>query len=295
MRYTTILSTTELAVHLTDPDWAIIDCRFALADTGKGRKDYLQAHIPGALYAHLDEHLSGPIISGRTGRHPLPTVERFAETLSVWGIDERVQVVVYDDAGGVYAGRLWWMLRWLGHDAVAVLDGDWRAWQREQRPTVSGAQNRPYRTFTPAVRPQVQVDADDVLANLHNPARKLFDARSADRYRGENEMIDARAGHIPGAFSAFYGPNLTAEGYFQKPQTLYKRFSALLGETPASDCVMYCGSGVSAVHNLLAMEIAGLSGARLYIGSWSHWITDTNRPVMTGDGVNADIMTGEVA
>jgi thiosulfate/3-mercaptopyruvate sulfurtransferase len=283
MSYSTILSITELLAHLDDPAWVVVDCRFSLADTERGWRDYQRAHIPGAVYAHLDRDLSGPIVPGHTGRHPLPDAERFAETLSAWGIDNQTQVVVYDDAGGVNAGRLWWMLRWLGHDAVALLDGDWRAWQRSGLPVVSGVESRTPRRFTAAVRPLLQVHADEVLHNLHHPEVKLIDARSTDRFRGENETIDPKAGHIPGAFSAFYGPNLTEDGYFLPAEQLRARFLDLLQETPPDRCVLYCGSGVSAIHNLIAMEIAGLPGARLYVGSWSEWITDPERPIATGE------------
>ncbi|HQY94984.1 rhodanese-like domain-containing protein, partial [Caldilinea sp.] len=153
MAFTTLISSEEVAAHLDDPAWVIVDCRFALAEPAKGRRDYLAAHIPGAVYAHLDEDLSSPPLPGKTGRHPLPASEDFAAQLSAWGIDDQVQVVVYDDASSVYAGRLWWMLRWLGHDAVAVLDGDWRAWQAEERPTRGGAEQRAPRAFTPRPRP----------------------------------------------------------------------------------------------------------------------------------------------
>lgn len=283
MPYSTILSTTELLAHLDDPDWAIVDCRFTLVDTEKGWRDYQRAHIPGAVYAHLDRDLSGPVIPGRTGRHPLPEVERFVETLSAWGIDKQTQVVAYDDAGGVTAGRLWWMLRWMGHDDVALLDGDWRAWQRAGLPVVSGVETRAPRRFVPRVRPLLQVDTEDVLANLHSPQRKLIDARSPERYCGENETIDAKGGHIPGAVSAYYGPNLTSDGYFLPAEQLRRRFVDLLQETPPDHCVLYCGSGVSAAHNLIAMEIAELPGARLYVGSWSEWIADPARPIATGE------------
>ncbi len=283
MSYTIILSIAELVAHLDDPNWAIVDCRFSLADAEKGRLDYQHAHIPGAIYAHLDQDLSGSIIPGRTGRHPLPDVEHFAALLSAWGVDNQTQVVAYDDAGGVYAGRLWWMLRWLGHDAVALLDGDWRAWQRAGLPVVSGVETRSPRQFVPAVRPLLRVDAQEVLANLHHPSVKLIDARAADRFRGENETVDSRAGHIPGALSAFYGANLGEDGYFLPAEHLRDRFHGLLQETAPDHCVFYCGSGVSAIHNLVAMEIAGLSGARLYVGSWSEWITDPARPIATGE------------
>jgi thiosulfate/3-mercaptopyruvate sulfurtransferase len=203
--------------------------------------------------------------------------------LSSWGIDEHVQVVAYDGAGGMVAGRLWWMLKWLGHEQVAVLNGDYRAWFHEGRPTVSGEESRPPRTFTPSVDAKRIVGADEVMANLHNPTMKLLDARARDRFRGENETLDAKAGHIPGATSAPYSENLDAHGRFLPAEELAGRFHQLLGDTPAEQTVLYCGSGVTAAHNALAMAIAGLGAPRIYVGSWSDWITDPARPIATGD------------
>ncbi|MBX3011378.1 MAG: sulfurtransferase [Caldilineaceae bacterium] len=284
MHYTTLITTDELAPHLGDPDWAIIDCRFKLDNAAVGREAYLAGHIPGAIYAHLNDDLSGPIIPGQTGRHPLPTLEQFAKTLSQWGIDERVQVIAYDDNSGVYAGRLWWMLRWLGHFNCAVLDGDLRHWQREGRPTISGAETRARRRFLPYPQPHLQVSVDDVVANVADPQFQLFDARDEKRFRGEVNALDPIAGHIPGAKSAFYAHNLDANGKFLPPEQLRARFAALLDEKPVEECVFYCGSGVSLHHNLLALAHAGFApAARVYIGSWSDWINDPTRPVATGE------------
>ncbi len=282
MSYQTLISTAELAAHVGDPDWAIVDCRFVLTEPETGRQKYLEDHIPGAVYAHLDQDLSGPIIPGKTGRHPLPSPEQFAEILSNWGIGGGVQVVAYDDGGGVYAGRLWWMLRWMGHDAAAVLDGDWRAWQREGRPITAGREVRNRRHFVSQLRPQLVVGVDEVLANLMNPAMKLLDARGADRYRGENETLDPIGGHIPGALSAPYAENLTADGHFRAPEMLRSRFESMLGDTPIKDTVFYCGSGVSAAHDLLALAHIGMGDARLYVGSWSEWSADSARPIAQG-------------
>lgn len=282
MPFTTLISPAEVAAHLDDPDWVIVDCRFSLADTEKGRRDYLARHVPGALYAHLDEDLSSQIIPGRTGRHPLPAVDDFAQTVSSWGIDARVQVVVYDDACIVYAGRLWWMLRWLGHDAVAVLDGDWRHWQQAGYPTRSGIETRARRAFTPRPRPEMLATATEIAARLDDNALLLIDVRAEDRYRGENETLDARGGHIPGARSAPYSLNLDADGRYLPADELRARYEALLGDRPAEEAIFYCGSGVSAAHDLIALEYAGLGAGRLYVGSWSEWITDPERPVATG-------------
>lgn len=281
--FTTLIESAELAAHLEDPDWAIIDCRFFLNHPELGRKQYLEAHIPGAVYADLDQDLSGPVVPGATGRHPLPDADAFAAKLSSWGIDENVQVVAYDGAGGMIAGRLWWMLNWLGHEKVAVLNGDYRSWFHEGRPTRSGEENRAPRTFTPRVHAERVVTAEDVLASLNNPAVKLLDARGRDRFRGENETLDPKAGHIPGAKSAPYTENVDSHGRFLPPEELAARFQALLSDTPAEDTILYCGSGVTAAHNALAMAIAGLGMPRIYSGSWSDWITDPSRPIATGD------------
>lgn len=282
MTFSTLISPQEAVRHLGDEDWAIIDCRGSLTDSAAGRLRYLDAHIPGAVYAHLEHDLTGKGSAEHGGRHPLPEVEAFAATLSRWGIDERVQVVVYDDAGGMFAGRLWWMLRWMGHDAVAVLDGDWRAWSAAGLPGASGEETRPPRRFVPNVRQHWVVSAEEIAAQLHSPRLALFDARSADRYRGENESMDPVGGHIPGAISAPFAENLDEAGRFRGPDALQARYAELLGNTPAEDAVFYCGSGVSAAHDLLAVCHAGYAMPRLYVGSWSHWITDPVRPVATG-------------
>ncbi len=280
--YSTLVTTDVLAAHLGDPNWAMLDCRFALLDPAKGRTDYLAAHIPGAIYADLDEDLSSPRIPGKSGRHPLPTPEVFAATLARWGIDADVQVVVYDDAGAMVASRVWWMLRWLGHTAVAVLDGDWRAWLAEGRPTRSGAETRAPRHFVAALQQGLTIDTDEVAARLYDPTLHLFDARSAERFRGENETIDPRAGHIPGAHSAPYADNLTADGRFLPPAVLRARWLARHDHIAAGEAVVYCGSGVSAAHHVLARAHAGLSLPRLYVGSWSEWSADPTRPIATG-------------
>lgn len=281
--FTTLIETDELAAHLDDPNWAIIDCRFFLNHPELGYKQYLDAHIPGAVYAHLDDDLSSPVTPGVTGRHPLPDVETFAAKLGSWGIDETVQVVVYDGAGGMVAGRLWWMLNWLGHERVAVLNGDYRAWFHEKRATTSGEETRSARTFTPNVHSERVVSADDVLASLDDPTVKLLDARARDRFRGENETLDAKGGHIPGAKPAPYTENIDSHGRFLPPEQLAARFENLLDGASGEQAVLYCGSGVTAAHNALAMAVAGMGTPRIYPGSWSDWINDDARPVATGD------------
>ena len=280
--FTTLVTPDELLARLDDPDWMVLDCRFSLADAGHGRREYEKAHVPGALHADLEEDLSGPIVPNVTGRHPLPEVADFERTLGAWGIDERVQVVVYDDMGGAMAGRLWWMLGWVGHDAVALLDGGWRRWRAGGRPVTAEVAPRAARAFTASPRPERLVPAADILGRLGDASAPLLDARAGERYRGDVEPLDPVAGHIPGAVCAAFEENLSGDGAFKSPRELRERFTALLGDTPPERSVSYCGSGVTACHNLLAMEHAGLPGGRLYAGSWSHWVTDPDRPVERG-------------
>ncbi len=272
-KYTTILSVTELAEHLHDRNWVIVDCRHVLTNPAQGQQDYLKSHILGAVFAHLEHDLAGAIVPGKTGRHPLPDPLDLVNRLQNWGIGATTQVVVYDQVGGAFAARLWWMLRWLGHTAVAVLDGGWQGWQAAGLPCESGTSHNAPRLFIADIQPNQTVSLADVQANLHTPTFQLLDARSADRFHGENESIDPQAGHIPHALNAPFADNLTAQKTFVQPEVLRSRFQSLLGNTPIENIVAYCGSGVTACHNLLALEIAGLSGARLYPGSWSEWCT----------------------
>lgn len=284
MAFTTLISAQELDAHLGDAEWAIVDCRFSLADPVMGRRDYLQNHIPGAVYAHLNDDLCAPIRPGVTGRHPLPQVEQAVATFARLGITENVQVVAYDDwpgASGAVAARLWWMLRWLGREQVAVLDGGWAHWRQLGYATRSGEETRPPGGFRAHLRPEFYASSQDVEQRRLEAQWRVFDSRSADRYRGENETIDPVAGHIPGAISAPYLENAAADGSFRPVGELRERFRALLKEVPASQTIFYCGSGVTAAHNVLAMAHAGLGIPRLYVGSWSEWITDPSRPVAT--------------
>jgi thiosulfate/3-mercaptopyruvate sulfurtransferase len=279
MPFTTLITADQLAAHLTDPDWVIFDCRFSLADAERGRRDYQKSHIFKAIYAHANDDLSGPIVPGITGRHPLPDVESISRFFSKSGLDQNSQVIAYDDAGGAMAVRVWWLLRWLGHDAVAILDGGWPKWIAEARPTTDAVPAPTPRVFVPQVRSEEWITSDQVLAQITDPRFKLFDSRNADRYRGENETIDPVAGHIPGAISAPYADNLNPDGTFKPVEQLRTRFEALLGDTPAEHTAFYCGSGITAVHNLIALKHAGLGEAKLYAGSWSEWITDPRRPI----------------
>jgi thiosulfate/3-mercaptopyruvate sulfurtransferase len=281
MPFTTLIDASELSLHLNDKDWAIVDCRFSLDNTERGRRDYVEAHIPGAVYAHLDHDLSGPKIPGKTGRHPLPDMRAFAETLSAWGIDSDTQVVAYDDLTGSMAARLWWMLNWVGHPDVALLDGGWSFWQRSGLPSRRSQENRPSRRFELHEVPGAYVSTEQVQAYGNDPRYLMLDARSTQRYRGEVEPIDPVAGHIPGAISAPHEQNLTSEGRFLSSEALRRRFGGLMKSVPPENVICYCGSGVTAAHNLVAIAHAGLGRARLYAGSWSEWITDPSRPVVT--------------
>ena len=280
MPHTTLVSTAELAAHLNDPAWIVFDCRHDLAKPDSGQEEYAKSHIPGARFLHLDRDLAAPP-NGTNGRHPLPDAEAFARRLAAEGVDAGKQVVAYDAKLGVYASRLWWMLRWLGHDKVAVLDGGYVKWLKEARPVTDAVPRAQPARFDGRPR-AASVDADDVLCSLGRPGRVLIDARSADRFRGENETLDPVGGRIPGSVNRFYRDNLDAAGCFKPAQELRQAFSPLLGALPPAAIVHSCGSGVSACHNLLAMEIAGLSGSRLYPGSWSEWCSDAARPMEKG-------------
>lgn len=283
MPHTTLVGAPTLHAHLDEAGWAVVDCRFALGDPDAGRADYRAAHIPGAVYAHLDDDLSGPIVPGVTGRHPLPDPAVLAATFGRWGVADGVQVVAYDDAGGAMAARLWWLLRWLGHDAVAVLDGGWTAWQDGKYPTQSGDEACPPAPFVPRPRPDRLADAATVDAMRADAGSRLLDARAAIRFRGEVEPIDPVAGHVPGALSAPFSENLTSDGRFADRDALAARFRALTGGVPAERVVHMCGSGVTACHNALATVHAGLGEPRVYVGSWSEWITDPDRPIAEGE------------
>jgi thiosulfate/3-mercaptopyruvate sulfurtransferase len=277
-----LVSVEELARHLEDPAWIACDCRHDLADPESGRRAYAESHVPGARFLHVDQDLSAPK-TGKNGRHPLPDPEKFARRLGELGIDGTKQVVAYDASGGPYAARLWWMLRWLGHDAVVVLDGGWNAWTSTGKAVTSKIPDVTPGRFVPRSRIDAARDADSVAAGIGKPASLLLDARAPNRYRGENETIDPIAGHIPGAANRFFQLNLDPNGKFKPAVVLKKEFGDLLGSRPPAQVTHYCGSGVTACHNLLAMEIAGLLGSRLYPGSWSEWCADPSRPVATGD------------
>lgn len=271
MPYTTLIGVAEAVPHRDDPDWLFVDCRHALGQPDAGRAAYRAAHVAGAVFADLDTDLSGPVVPGRTGRHPLPAEAAFEATAGRLGIGPGTQVVAYDaSSGAMAAARLWWLLRWAGHDAVAVLDGGLAAWTAAGLPVASGDEERPPAAFTGRFG-RMPVATTDELPD----GRILVDARAADRFRGENETVDPVAGHIPGARSLPYAGNVTSAGTFETPATLRQRFA----ELGSGEKVFYCGSGVTAAHHVLAHEHAGLGAAALYPGSWSEWITDEDRPV----------------
>lgn len=274
----TLVAVTDLAANLDNPDWVVADCRFSLADPAAGRQAYTTGHIPGAHYVSLDEHLSAPHIPGKTGRHPLPDINGWRKFAGALGIQPGKQVVVYDDAGGAMAARMWWLLRWIGHEQAAVLDGGWQAWQAAGQPVstampdaaiVSGYPERPSLVST--------ITADGINADT----QQLVDARDLPRYRGDTEPLDPVAGHIPGAACSPFTANLDADKRFLSPAALREKFQPVTAS--GKPVVCYCGSGVTAAHNILAMKIAGLDDPVLYPGSWSEWITDPSRPVATGD------------
>lgn len=281
MKAELLVSTETLASHLADPAWIVFDTRHDLADTEKGRRAWKAAHIPGAYFMHMDEDLSG-VKTGTNGRHPLPAIEEFALRMNRCGVAPGRQVVIYDDNGGSFAVRLWWLLRWLGHDRVAVLDGGFAAWRRENRPVDAAVPAPRAGKFVPAPIPGATVDMDIVAALRETPAARIIDARAPARFAGEQETIDPVAGHIPGAVNRFWQKNLGPDGRFLAPQELHAQFVELLGGTTPVLAVHTCGSGVTACHNLFAMELAGLSGSRLYPGSWSEWCADSSNPVATG-------------
>ena len=298
-RYTTLISAPELqALAASGQPLMVFDCSFDLSQPSAGAQQYAQAHIPGAVYAHLDQHLSAkhgaPGATGTLtaqeadvpasgGRHPLPSRERFAMWLSSVGFANDMQAVVYDRQGANYCGRLWWMLKWAGHDAVAVLDGGLQAWQAAGGAVASGEEPAHFQSNFALREPLRRLaTAGDVLAGLGQPGQTVLDARATPRYRGEVEPLDPVAGHIPGALNRPFTQNMGDDGRFKPAAVLRAEFDALLAGRDPATVVHQCGSGVSAVPNLLAMEVAGLGPTALFAGSWSEWCSDPSRPVEKG-------------
>jgi thiosulfate/3-mercaptopyruvate sulfurtransferase len=281
--FTTLISAANLGERLdAAPESVFVaDCRFDLTHPAAGEQAYAAGHLPGAHYLHLDRDLSGPK-TGSNGRHPLPDRETLARKLAARGLKKGQQVIAYDAQGGMYAARLWWLLRWLGHDSVAALDGGLAAWTEAGRTLVGEVPVETAGDFATAAPLAVTIDAAAVERNLQSRERLIVDARAADRYRGENETLDPVGGHIPGALNRPFKDNLQIDGRFKSAHELREAFHAVLGSTAPERAVMQCGSGVTACHNLLAMEVAGLHGAALYSGSWSEWCANPSRPIATG-------------
>ncbi|RJG15362.1 sulfurtransferase [Massilia cavernae] len=281
--YTTLISAAALAAQVDNPNWLIVDCRHDLANPDAGRDGYAIGHIRNAVFAELETELSGEKrgADGQFhGRHPLPDRTAFIDTLRRWGVNDETQVVAYDAHGGMFAARLWWMLRWVGHPAAAVLDGGLAGWQAGGYPMSTEAPARAAGALSDRPRLVHTVTAQDVLENIEGGERTVIDARAPDRFRGENETMDPVGGHIPGAKNRFFKDNLQPDGRFKDAAQLKADFAALVDD-PAK-VVAQCGSGVTACHNLLALEVAGMPGAALYPGSWSEWSSDPSRPVATG-------------
>ena len=291
MAYTTLMSPADLAGMLHDSnaggstgplhELAVVDCRFSLEDPAAGERAYLEQHIPGAVYAHLDRDLCGRT-SGRNGRHPLPELAALVRTFSRFGIDASTQVVAYGAHTDMFPTRLWWLLRWLGHNAVAVLDGGIDRWIAEGRPVAHGRETRTPRTFHGSPRMDMIADADAVARLRGDREARVIDARAPERYRGDVEPIDKAAGHIPGAVNHPFKNSVDASGRMLPPDQVRTAFERTLSGASPDHAVCYCGSGVSACHALLAMEHAGLHGAKLYPGSWSEWSSDPSREIETG-------------
>jgi thiosulfate/3-mercaptopyruvate sulfurtransferase len=273
-----LVSADELARH---PEWRVFDCRHDLGNPALGEQQYVKVHIPGALIAHLDRDLSAPK-TGANGRHPLPNPFVIAEWLGRCGVKVDDTIIAYDANNGTMAARLWWTLRWLGHERVAVLNGGYAKWVEEERPVTAEIPTFPESTYEFELNDDMSVEASFVEAHIESEDILLVDARAPQRWRGESEPIDPVAGRIPGAMNRFCGANLSSEGIFKSAEELRNEFGKLLQDRTPAEVVHYCGSGVAACHNALAMEIAGFPGSRVYIGSWSEWIADPHRPRAKG-------------
>lgn len=285
--YSTLITAPELATHTGDGNWLSIDCRFDLAKPADGEIAYRAGHIPNAVYAHLDRHLAAPITPS-TGRHPLPSPEQFAATLSAWGVTRDTQIVAYDADTGMYAARLWWMLRWVGHRKVAVLEGGFKAWLAAGLPVTQEIPRRTPTHFEAQPQRDAWLDAAEVADRVQRSDWRLLDARAPERFAGEVEPIDPVAGHVPGAGNHPFALNLTPAGQFASASELRARFAKSQAGVTDDHTIVMCGSGVSACHLLLALEIAGKTGAKLYAGSWSEWIRDASRPVAKGRDERTD-------
>jgi thiosulfate/3-mercaptopyruvate sulfurtransferase len=278
--YHTLIQVETVAERLGNPTWVLVDCGFDLADPDAGERAYREAHVPGAHYAHLDRDLAAPITPA-SGRHPLPDPETLAARLAAWGADEHSQLIAYDASGGAFAARLWWLSNWLGHDRVAVMDGGRQAWESAGLPLDAERPKAGQGNFEIRVRPNLAISTANLPAAMAS-GQTLIDARTPERFRGEVEPLDTKAGHVPGAMNHPFQKNLDASGRFLPADVLLERYARTLGGRTSDPVICMCGSGVTACHTLLALEIAGIEGGRLYAGSWSEWIRDPRREIATG-------------
>ncbi len=280
--YQTIISVKELNDNLINANWFVFDCRFLLKDPDGGQKMFTDGHIPGAQFVDMDKDLSSPMTQS-SGRHPLPDANIFIDKLQLWGVNNNSQVICYDDMSGAYAARMWWLLRWVGHEDVAVLDGGIDKWTASGLPLETDNQTKPRGNFSGEANDAMWVDIEFVQQQLSDGGIKLLDARSNERFTAKDHETDPVPGHIPGADNYPFAENLNNQGVFLHADELEKRFSSIFSYHKQEQIINMCGSGVTACHNLLAMSIAGLPWTRLYVGSWSEWIKDNHRPVATGD------------
>ena len=279
MIYKTIINADDLIKNLDNDNFSVVDCRCDIKDTSYGIDAYNEGHIPNAIFADIDNDMASEKTS-TSGRHPLPNPEKLAEKLSQWGIDAEKQVVIYDDAGCAFAGRVWWILRWLGHKGgVAVLNGGLGAYMKAGGKLVTSQTSKPRLSYKVDVNNNLHVDIETVTDAQYKMDALLVDARSRERYLGVKDEVDPIAGHVPGAISHPLGKNLDKNGLFKSPEELKLEFNKLIGDNNPKDIISMCGSGITACHNIIAMEIAGIKGVRLYVGSWSEWITDSKRPI----------------
>lgn len=281
MNHTSLISAEVTLEHLNDPNWRIIDCQFDLKDKNIGLQNYKSEHIPGAIYADLDLDLSSTITSN-SGRHPLPEPAHILQKFGKWGIQPTTQVVVYDNAFGSFAARLWWLLKWMGHESVAVLNGGLHYWKQQQYPLTQDIFTPPVIDFSGNPNTQMAVDTKNLLATLQQSNLTLIDVRDPERFNGTYEPIDKVAGHIPGAINIPWKTNLDQQGLYLSNDQLLLHYKEILQNQDSKNIVFMCGSGVTACHSLVAMHSIGITDAKLYPGSWSEWIQDPSRPVKSG-------------
>jgi len=282
MSYKTIISAEDLIKNIKNKEFMVFDCRCDIKDASYGIDQYTEGHIPNAVFVDIDNDLANKKTS-TSGRHPLPDPKILAEKLSNWGMSNTKQVVIYDDAGGAFAGRMWWVLKWLGHEKTALLDGGLGAYMAAGGKLTSEITASENASFDISINDSMHATLQEVEDAQYRMDKLIIDARSKERYLGIKDMVDPIAGHIPGAISHPLGVNLNKTGCFKSAEELKLQFSKILGDTKSEDIISMCGSGITACHNILAMEIAGVKNVRLYVGSWSEWITDKARPIATID------------